>query len=134
MGELISKIGNAQLSQIWEWFKVFKALNGSGARMADLMRVLVMYFYGGVHLDADSIPCGGLEHMVDQPGVVSFPYHLDSDLDQVNGNMVSAPPRHRLFGVALESFIARGEKMKWMNNLSAAGPVAFAIATDAYFK
>lgn len=120
------------LKQSWENIKETEG-DEKGARRADFMRTLVMWTEGGVHLDADFIACGSLDFLVDAPGVVSFP-HMAPQSHQVNGCVMSAPPNHRLFELALENFIERGKGIIPLDNLNAAGPHAMANITDEYFK
>ncbi|KAL3802526.1 hypothetical protein HJC23_012545 [Cyclotella cryptica] len=129
--QLVHNFGCPRLQQSWEYAKA-DTTKSRTARLADFARPLIMYVEGGVYLDADIIPCTGLEYMVDTPGVVSFSMKLPDD--QVNGAAMSAPPRHRLMGLALENFIAKGPDIGTLNNLGAAGPHAFAEIVDLYLK
>ena len=62
------------VAQTWEYIK--KDTSGSRyAKMADFIRIVLLYLYGGVYFDADVLACGSLDFMVDKPGVVSFPAH-----------------------------------------------------------
>lgn len=92
-----------------------------------------MWAMGGVHLDADFIPCKDLDFMVDIPGVISFPV-MPNFTHEVNGNAMSAPPHHRLFEHALETIIDIGPEITNLNNLQAAGPGIMARITDEYFE
>ncbi|KAL7478475.1 hypothetical protein ACHAW6_004240 [Cyclotella cf. meneghiniana] len=129
--QLVLDFSCPRLRQSWEYAKA-DTTKSRTARLADFARPLIMYVEGGVYLDADIIPCSGLDYMVDAPGVVSFAMKLPDD--QVNGAAMSAPPRHRLMGMALENFIAKGPDIGTLNNLGAAGPHAFAEIVDSYLK
>ena len=98
-----------------------------------IVRILVMWAIGGVNIDADFIACSSLDFMVDEPGVVSFPY-MPSNTHEVNGAAMSSPPHHRLFGLALETIIGLGDNIRSFNNLRAAGPGIMAEIVDNYFK
>ena len=130
--KLVADFGNAELSQAWEYVKT-DPKKSRMARMADFLRPFILYVEGGVYLDADMVPCGGLEYMVDEPGMVSFPFKRASTTDnEVNGAAMSAPPRHRLMGLALETFAQLGPSIGTLNNLEAAGPHIFARIVDTY--
>lgn len=120
------------LKETWEYIKADQTLQ-KGAKRADFIRILAMWSMGGVHLDADFIPCKGLDFMIDTPGVVSFPVMPDRT-NEVNGCLMSSPPHHRLFELALETIIEFGPKITHMHNLEAAGPHVMAKITDTYFK
>jgi mannosyltransferase OCH1-like enzyme len=130
---LVSEYGDPRLSQSWEYVKADKRGGARYAKMADFVRPLIMFTEGGVYLDTDMIPCGSLDYMVDEPGVVSFPF-LHGRENQVNGAAMSAPPGHPLMKMALDSFIDLGQDISWMNNLIAAGPARMGIVTDEYLK
>lgn len=106
--------------------------NNTGARKADFMRIVVMWAIGGVNIDADFITCSSLDFMVDEPGVVSFPY-MPRNIHEVDGAVMSSPPHHRLFGLALETIIGFGDSIRSFNNLRAAGPGIMAEIVDNYF-
>lgn len=120
------------LKQSWKYIKETEGAE-KGARRADFIRTLVMWAHGGVYLDGDFIACSSLDFLVDTPGVVSFPF-MAPQTHQVNGCVMSSPPHHRLFELALENFIDRGETIVSEDNLNAAGPHAMANITDEYFK
>jgi len=127
---LVERYGDSRLSETWEYVKKDKT-SGRLAKMADFLRPLIMYVEGGVYLDTDMVPCDSLDYMVDEPGVISFPF-LDGFDRQVNGAAMSSPPGHPLMKMALEAFIAQGEEISTMHNLYAAGPNRMAIITDDY--
>ena len=130
--KLVADFGNAELSQAWEYVKT-DPKQSRMARMADFLRPFILYVEGGVYLDADMVPCGGLEYMVDEPGMVSFPFKNRGTTDnEVNGAAMSAPPRHRLMGLALETFVQLGPSIGTLHNLEAAGPHIFARIVDTY--
>lgn len=103
------------------------------AKMADFLRLVILYSVGGVYFDADVIACDSLEFMVDTPGVVSFPFHPQST-HEVSQGLISAPPHHRLLEIALEMIMVKGERLTVLHPLDATGPKMFGKATDAYFK
>jgi hypothetical protein len=128
--KLVKDQNDPALSQAWEYVKADK--RGSRyAKMADFIRPLILYVEGGVYLDADMVPCGGLEFMVNEPGVVNFPFTLPNS-NQVNGAASSAPKGHRLMKMAMEYFISKGKAITTDHNLDAAGPAAMAVVTDKY--
>eukprot|EP00560_Eucampia_antarctica_P008108 CAMPEP_0197824976 /NCGR_PEP_ID=MMETSP1437-20131217/2142_1 /TAXON_ID=49252 ORGANISM="Eucampia antarctica, Strain CCMP1452" /NCGR_SAMPLE_ID=MMETSP1437 /ASSEMBLY_ACC=CAM_ASM_001096 /LENGTH=281 /DNA_ID=CAMNT_0043424801 /DNA_START=417 /DNA_END=1262 /DNA_ORIENTATION=- len=120
------------LNQIWEDIQADQTLQ-KGAKRADFIRILAMWAIGGVHLDADFITCRSLDFMIDTPGAVSFPVMPDWT-NEVNGCLMSAPPHHRLFELALETIVDFGSRITNMHNLEAAGPHIMAKITDQYFK
>jgi len=120
------------LKQSWEYVKADETTQ-KGAKRADFLRTLVMWAVGGVHIDADYVVCDSLEFLVDAPGVISFPA-MPAPTHEVNGCAMSAPPHHRLFEIALETFIDQGASITTAHNLEAAGPHIMANITDQYFK
>lgn len=131
--DLVEEFHNDGLKKAWEYIKQDNGF-GKFAKRADFIRPLIIYAMGGTYLDTDMIACGGIDYMVDTPGVASFPWKLEVGGNQVSGAAMSAPPGHRLMGLAMESFIGKGDKLRTEANLWAAGNVAFANATDYYFK
>ena len=120
------------LMQTWEYIKQDTS-PAKYARMADFLRIVIMWVHGGVYLDADMIVCEDISFMADSPGVVSFPSHPTFTLE-VNQSIMSAPPHHRLMGLALEEIISEGPNVLTYKVLYATGPEALARATDRYFK
>lgn len=127
---IVANFNDPELTKTWDYIKADK---NNYAKQADFLRPLIMYVEGGVYLDADMVPCESLDFMVDEPGVVSFPYLYGSH-NQVNGALMSSPPGHLLMKMALESFIALGPAIQFINNLIAAGPVKMAEVTDEYIR
>jgi len=124
------------LAESWEHVKADTSI-GAMAKRADFMRPLIMYELGGIYSDSDMIPCGGYEYMVKTPGVVTFPEAAKQccgGKGHLNGAIWSAPPKHRLPQLAMEYFISLGSEITTLDNLAAAGPFAFAIVGDMYFK
>ena len=118
--------------QAWEYIK--KDTRGSRyAKMADFLRLVILYSIGGVYFDADVIACGSLDFMIDTPGVVSFPFHPQF-ATEVNQGLISAPPHHALIKLALETIIHLGPKLTTEHILDTAGPTMIGRVTDAYFK
>jgi len=132
--KLVLNHGDPDLLKAWTY--VLSDPNKSRlARMANFMRPLIIYTMGGVYLDADMVPCDGVDYLVDMPGVVSIPFKNQGPGDfEVNAAAMSAPPHHRLMELALEYFKGLGSEIGTLNNLDAAGPKAFAIIADRYFK
>lgn len=120
------------LKQSWEYVKADDTA-GKYAKEADFIRNLVMWAIGGVHLDADFVICDNIDFLLDEPGVLSFPV-MPPNTHEVNGCAMSAPPHHRLFEIALDTFINEGKEITWRNNLIAAGPMIMSNITDKYFK
>lgn len=120
------------LSQAWEYVKADERPSRY-AKMADFIRPLILYVEGGVYLDADMIACDGIDFLLDAPGLVSFPFLLKTH-NEVNAAGASAPKRHRLMKMAMESFIAKGPELATLHNLEAAGPRAMGKVTDEYIS
>ena len=128
--KLVQDQNDPALTQAWEYVKADERV-GRYAKMADFIRPLILYVEGGVYLDADMVPCGGLSFMVDEPGVVTFPFTLAKHIE-LNGAASSAPKGHRLMKMAMEYFIAKGSAITTEHNLDAAGPRAMALVVDRY--
>jgi len=122
------------LSQSWDYIKLDRS-RANYARRADFIRVIIMYAMGGVYLDADFIMCDGVDFMVDTPGTVSFPFKTEIPASRELSNAImAAPSHHRLFELALETFIMEGPKIGSKPILHAVGPSMIAKITDQYFK
>jgi mannosyltransferase OCH1-like enzyme len=107
---------------------------GRGARLADIARVLILFAEGGIYIDADTIICNKhLDRMVNKKGVVSFPFQRH-DSNEVTVAAASAPPGHRLFGMAMEFFINQGAGIGSNHILEATGPHGFSKVVDEYMK
>lgn len=130
--QLVQDQNDARLTKAWEYIKADEQI-GRYAKRADFIRTLIMYVEGGVYLDTDMVPCDGIDFMTETPGVVSFPF-IPAFHVEVNAAAFSAPQGHRMQRMALESFKAKGEMLKDMDNLRAAGPSAMALVADEYFK
>ena len=120
------------IAHTWEFIK--KDTSSSRyAKMADFIRIVLLYSYGGVYFDADVIACGNLDFMADTPGVVSFPFHPHFT-HEVTQSMMSAPPHHPLMKLALQGMILQGPEIATNSVLDATGPGLLGKATDLYFK
>ena len=132
---LVKRVNRQELNGVehtWEFIK--KDTSGSRyAKMADFIRIVLLYSYGGVYFDADVIACGSLDFMVDTPGVVSFPFH-PHQTNEVAQGMMSAPPHHPLIKLALQAMILQGPAIATNHILDATGPGLMGKVTDAYFK
>ena len=132
---LVKRVNREELNGIthtWEFIK--RDTSGSRyAKMADFIRLVLLYSYGGVYFDADVIACGSLDFMVDTPGVVSFPFH-PHETNEVSQGLMSAPPHHPLIKLALQEMIIQGPEIATNLILDATGPGMMGRVTDAYFK
>ena len=120
------------IQQTWEYIQQNKGI-GSFAMKADFLRIILLYRFGGIYLDADVIVCGDLDFLVNTPNVVSFPLFHTFD-HEIKQGMLSAPPKHRLMEMMLQRIISHGEKISGMHNLEAAGPMLMGRVADVYFK
>jgi mannosyltransferase OCH1-like enzyme len=122
-----------RVRQMWQHAKGDQSFR-RGARLADIARVLILFAKGGIYIDADTIICNRhLDRMVNKPGVVSFPFQRHNS-NQVTVAAASAPPGHRLFGMAMEFFINQGAGIGFDSILEATGPHGFAKVVDEYIK
>lgn len=103
------------------------------AKMSDFMRALIMWSMGGIYLDDDVIFCESIEFLVEKPGMVSFPLLTDGN-GEVNGSMLSAPPRHPLMKHTLEYLVELDSEITHRGNLYAGGSYVFGLAFDKYIK
>jgi len=126
--ELFAELGG-HFIQTWH-FTQSDQFSTKLARMADFLRLVVVYHFGGVYLDIDMIPCNGLDFMVDTPGVVSFP-SLNERAGEVVNCAISAPPRHELLGLALHNIFVKGSEVA-NGFLDAAGPYFISTVVDEY--
>jgi len=131
---LVQRHRDPSVIQAWEYLKVGPE-GTKYHRMASFIRPLILFTSGGLLLDADVVPCEGVEFMFDDPGMVSFPFKNPSCADEeVNVGAVSSPPGHRLMEMVLDYFVSLGPDINTLHYLNATGPVAFATATDNYLK
>ena len=114
-----------------QWERVKQAKHGRGARKADFLRVVLMHAFGGVYLDSDTVPCLGLDELVEKPGYLTFPL-TNLIQNQVCSIAMSAPPGHPVFRLALNRWKTMGDHINHEGILSVTGPKFVTTVMDDY--
>mmetsp|Transcript_5304 Transcript_5304/g.8202 ORF Transcript_5304/g.8202 Transcript_5304/m.8202 type:complete len:344 (-) Transcript_5304:138-1169(-) len=118
--------------ETWEYTKLDPRTTRN-ARMADYLRLVLMYHFGGVYLDVDILPCHGLGSMTESADTVSFPY-VNARAGEIVNCAISAPPKHPVIQLAIENIFAKGSDISEAPFLKAAGPQYVSVVVDEYFE
>jgi len=102
-----------------------------GARIGDFARMLLLHHYGGIYLDADMIPCYGLDELTKDAGVATFPI-INPKAGQVLNAIMSGPAQHPVFWIAL-SRMRQDKEIAGGSILGKTGPIMLAFAIDEYW-
>jgi len=117
---------------IESWNHILSAKKSSiGARKGDFLRVVLLHEFGGIYIDTDMIPCGGLDFLIGGPGVASFPRVLRK-VKAINNAVMSAPPKHPVLAHALEMWKKMGERIGADGLLDKTGPQFIALVVDDF--
>lgn len=120
------------LIEIWEILMNYGG-DDKGARVGDFGRMVILYHYGGIYLDGDMVSCRDLSELVDRPGYASFPL-INAPQGQVLNSIMSGPPRHPVFGIAVQSMKSKGGEIVEGSILGKTGPIMLGMAIDEYFR
>eukprot|EP00586_Coscinodiscus_wailesii_P004494 CAMPEP_0172487770 /NCGR_PEP_ID=MMETSP1066-20121228/16989_1 /TAXON_ID=671091 /ORGANISM="Coscinodiscus wailesii, Strain CCMP2513" /LENGTH=355 /DNA_ID=CAMNT_0013254585 /DNA_START=51 /DNA_END=1118 /DNA_ORIENTATION=- len=116
---------------------IWEMLNGGdgvekGVRISNFARLLLLYHYGGIYLDGDMVICQDLTELVEEPGIATFP-QVQSIHGHIYNSVMSAPPRHRVFEIALNE-LSIDDNLLSRHIIAATGSELIARSVDKYFE
>lgn len=111
--------------------KAYESLN-IGAAKADLWRYLILFKYGGVYLDIDSLIINNLKNLIvdDNHAIISRERNPNKFVQW----MLIYPPKHPILEICIKKCLWNIKKKSSNNILELTGPIPYTLSVIQHFK